>query len=210
MELTTLLLYVIAVSAVMVTPGPSMLLALNNGAIHGMRIASYGFLGAVLADLLLIGAVGCGLGALLQASEQLFAVVKWGGALYLVYLAWVLWRAPVKALAVNATSAAAATGKTAFLRSLMVGLSNPKGLLFFSAFLPQFIQPEKPIAMQYLILALVSAMIDCVMMTIYAYGGRHAMRKFSANVMRWVNRSCAGMLGVLAVGVALYRRSDVS
>lgn len=110
MELTTLLLYVIAVSAVMVTPGPSMLLALNNGAIHGMRIASYGFLGAVLADLLLIGAVGCGLGALLQASEQLFAVVKWGGALYLVYLAWVLWRAPVKALAVNA-SAAAATGK---------------------------------------------------------------------------------------------------
>ncbi|ATM78880.1 MULTISPECIES: LysE family translocator [Serratia] len=209
MELTTLLLYVIAVSAVMVTPGPSMLLALNNGAIHGMRIASYGFLGAVLADLLLIGAVGCGLGALLQASEQLFAVVKWGGALYLVYLAWVLWRAPVKALAVNA-SAAAATGKTAFLRSLMVGLSNPKGLLFFSAFLPQFIQPEKPIAMQYLILALVSAMIDCVMMTIYAYGGRHAMRKFSANVMRWVNRSCAGMLGVLAVGVALYRRSDVS
>ncbi|AIR05015.1 LysE family translocator [Enterobacter sp. Ap-916] len=209
MDITTLFLYVIAVSAVMVTPGPSMLLALNNGATYGMRIAGYGFLGAVLADLLLIGAVGCGLGALLQASEQLFAVVKWGGALYLVYLAYVLWRAPAKALSVSA-SAAVATGKTAFLRSLMVGLSNPKGLLFFSAFLPQFIRPQEPVAMQYMILALVSAIIDCIMMTIYAWGGRHAMRKFSANVMRWVNRSCAGMLAVLAVGVALYRRSNLT
>lgn len=209
MDITTLFFYVIAVSAVMVTPGPSMLLALNNGATYGMRIAGYGFLGAVLADLLLIGAVGCGLGALLQASEQLFAVVKWGGALYLVYLAYVLWRAPAKALTVSA-SAAVATGKTAFLRSLMVGLSNPKGLLFFSAFLPQFIRPQEPVATQYLILALVSAIIDCIMMTIYAWGGRHAMRKFSANVMRWVNRSCAGMLAVLAVGVALYRRSNLT
>ncbi|SMG50944.1 LysE family translocator [Cedecea sp. NFIX57] len=209
MDITTLFLYVIAVSAVMVTPGPSMLLALNNGATYGMRIAGYGFLGAVLADLLLIGAVGCGLGALLQASEQLFAVVKWGGALYLVYLAYVLWRAPAKALSVSA-STAVATGKTAFLRSLMVGLSNPKGLLFFSAFLPQFIRPQEPVAMQYMILALVSAIIDCIMMTIYAWGGRHAMRKFSANVMRWVNRSCAGMLAVLAVGVALYRRSNLT
>lgn len=209
MDITTLFLYVIAVSAVMVTPGPSMLLALNNGATYGMRIAGYGFLGAVLADLLLIGAVGCGLGALLQASEQLFAVVKWGGALYLVYLAYVLWRAPAKALSVSA-SAAVATGKTAFLRSLMVGLSNPKGLLFFSAFLPQFIRPQEPVAMQYMILALVSAIIDCIMMTIYAWGGRHAMRKFSANVMRWVNRSCAGMLALLAVGVALYRRSNLT
>ncbi|VTR59436.1 Homoserine/homoserine lactone efflux protein [Serratia fonticola] len=209
MELTTLLLYVIAVSAVMVTPGPSMLLALKQWCNPRYAYCQLRFPGGGIGRFVADRRRRLRLGALLQASEQLFAVVKWGGALYLVYLAWVLWRAPVKALAVSA-SAAAATGKTAFLRSLMVGLSNPKGLLFFSAFLPQFIQPEKPIAMQYLILALVSAMIDCVMMTIYAYGGRHAMRKFSANVMRWVNRSCAGMLGVLAVGVALYRRSDVS
>jgi threonine/homoserine/homoserine lactone efflux protein len=209
MDLTTLFLYVVAVSAVMVTPGPSMLLALNNGATYGMRIAGYGFIGAILADSLLIGAVGCGLGALLQASEHLFAVVKWGGAFYLLYLACVLWRAPAKALKVSASSAVA-TGKAAFLRSLMVGLSNPKGLLFYSAFLPQFIHLDRPVGMQYLILAVVSAVINCIMMTIYAYGGRHAMRRFSASVMRGINRSCAGMLAILAVGVALYRRSNVS
>ncbi len=62
MHTSTLLLYLIAVSAVMITPGPSMLLALNNGACYGMRVALWGMAGAVLSDLLLIAAVGCGLG----------------------------------------------------------------------------------------------------------------------------------------------------
>jgi threonine/homoserine/homoserine lactone efflux protein len=196
------------VSAVMMTPGPSMLLALNNGASHGMRIATCGIAGAALSDLILIGAVGCGLGALLQASEQLFSVVKWGGAAYLLYLAWVLWKAPTQALAQQST-VSTASGRSAFMRSLFVGLSNPKGLLFFSAFLPQFVRPDEPVTQQYIVLALVSAAIDCVMMAIYAFGGRHAMRTFSARVMLWVNRSCAGMLALLAVGLSLYRRSDI-
>ncbi|WP_374420008.1 LysE family translocator [Chromobacterium sp.] len=209
MSFATLLLYIVAVSAVMITPGPSMLLALNNGASHGMRIASYGFAGAVLSDLLLIAAVGCGLGALLQASEQLFSIVKWGGAAYLVYLAWMMWRAPTQALAAS-EQGGEASGRGAFLRSLVVGLSNPKGLLFFTAFLPQFIRQEQPVVTQYMILAVVTACVDCTMMFIYAYGGRHAMRSFSARAMAWINRSCAGMLAVLAIGLSLYRRSDMS
>ncbi|MCP1479166.1 MULTISPECIES: LysE family translocator [Pseudomonas] len=208
MDATTLFLYVVTVSAVMMTPGPSMLLALNNGATHGMRIAGCGMAGAMLSDLLLIGAVGCGLGALLQASEQLFSIVKWGGAAYLLYLAWVLWKAPTTALAAQ-SGGGASSGRGAFTRSLLVGLSNPKGLLFFSAFLPQFVRPDQPVAQQYLILALVSTAINCVMMATYAFGGRYAMRTFSARAMLWINRSCAGMLAVLALGLSLYRRSDI-
>lgn len=208
MDATTLFLYVVTVSAVMMTPGPSMLLALNNGATHGMRIAGCGMAGAMLSDLLLIGAVGCGLGALLQASEQLFSLVKWGGVAYLLYLAWVLWKAPTQALAAQ-KGGSASSGRGAFVRSLLVGLSNPKGLLFFSAFLPQFVRPDQPVAQQYLILALVSTAINCVMMATYAFGGRYAMRTFSARAMLWINRSCAGMLAVLAVGLSLYRRSDI-
>ncbi|WP_283180778.1 LysE family translocator [Pseudomonas svalbardensis] len=208
MAVSTLFLYIVAVSAVMMVPGPSMLLALNNGASHGMRVAAFGMAGAALSDLILIAAVGCGLGALLQASEQLFSLVKWLGAFYLLYLAWVLWRAPTQALQ-HAPGTTTASGRAAFLRALLVGLSNPKGLLFFSAFLPQFIRPGEPVAQQYLVLALTSAAIDCVMMAIYAFGGRHAMRSFSARVMTWINRSCAGMLAMLALGISLYRRSDL-
>ncbi len=208
MDASTLLLYVIAASAVMITPGPAMLLALNNGASHGMRVAGFGMAGAMLSDLILIAAVGCGLGALLQASEQLFSLVKWIGAAYLLYLAVVLWRAPVRALGVSG-AAAAVSGRSTFVRALIVGLSNPKGLLFFSAFLPQFIRPEQPVLQQYLVLAVITASLDCLMMVVYALGGRHAVRAFSARVMQWINRGCAGMLAVLAVGLSLYRRNDL-
>ena len=103
---------------------------------------------------------------------------------------------------------ASASGWSAFRRALLVGLSNPKGLLFFSAFVPQFVRPEQPVAEQYLVLAVVSALVDCLMMSLYAVGGRRAMARFSARVMGWVNRSCAGLLAVLALGVGLYRRSE--
>lgn len=208
MDASTLLLYIIAASAVMITPGPAMLLALNNGASHGMRVAGFGMAGAMLSDLILIAAGGCGLGALLQASEQLFSLVKWIGAAYLLYLAVVLWRAPVRALGVSG-AAAAVSGRSTFVRALIVGLSNPKGLLFFSAFLPQFIRPEQPVLQQYLVLAVITASLDCLMMVVYALGGRHAVRAFSARVMQWINRGCAGMLAVLAVGLSLYRRNDL-
>jgi len=208
MDASTLLLYIIAASAVMITPGPAMLLALNNGATHGMRVAGFGMAGAMLSDLILIAAVGCGLGALLQASEQLFSLVKWVGAAYLLYLAIVLWRAPVSALGVSG-QAASVSARSTFLRALLVGLSNPKGLLFFSAFLPQFIRPDQPVLQQYLVLAVITASLDCLMMIVYALGGRHAVRAFSARVMQWINRSCAGMLAVLAVGLSLYRRNDL-
>jgi len=208
MDASTLLLYVIAASAVMITPGPAMLLALNNGATHGMRVAGFGMAGAMLSDLILVAAVGCGLGALLQASEHLFSLVKWVGAAYLLYLAVVLWRAPVRALGVSG-GATAVSGRSTFFRALIVGLSNPKGLLFFSAFLPQFIRADQPVAQQYLILAVITASLDCLVMIVYALGGRHAVRAFSARVMQWINRGCAGMLAVLAVGLSLYRRNDL-
>ncbi|OLS63099.1 LysE family translocator [Pseudomonas putida] len=208
MDASTLLLYIIAASAVMITPGPAMLLALNNGASHGMRVAGFGMAGAMLSDLILIAAVGCGLGALLQASEQLFSLVKWVGAAYLLYLAVVLWRAPVRALGASG-GPAAVSGRSTFFRALIVGLSNPKGLLFFSAFLPQFIRPDQPVLQQYLVLAVITASLDCLMMIVYALGGRHAVRAFSARVMQWINRGCAGMLAVLAVGLSLYRRNDL-
>ncbi|HEK1766288.1 TPA: LysE family translocator [Pseudomonas putida] len=209
METPTLFLYIISVSAVMMTPGPSMLLALNNGACHGLRVTTSGIAGAALSDIILIGAVGCGLGALLNASEQLFSLVKWIGAAYLLYLAWGLWHASSRPLA-ESLAPSTAKGRTAFMRALLVGLSNPKGLLFFTAFLPQFIQPSQPVTQQYVMLAVISALIDCVFMSLYAVGGRHAMRRFSTRMMRHINRGCAGVLAILAMGLALYRRGDLS
>ncbi|AYQ39707.1 amino acid transporter [Burkholderia aenigmatica] len=211
MNSTTLLLYVITVSAVTVTPGPTMLLALNNGATRGLRIAAYGIAGAALSDLILIGAVGCGLGAIMQASEHLFVMLKWAGAVYLLYLAWALWHAPATLPSADVVPAdGARNGRSAFKRSLLVALSNPKGLLFFSAFLPQFIQPEANVAAQYATLAILTATIDALLMAIYAASGYHVMKAMSGRALKWLNRGCAGMLAGLAVALSLYRRGTTA
>ncbi|SCU82439.1 membrane hypothetical protein [Cupriavidus necator] len=96
------------------------------------------------------------------------------------------------------------------LYASVIGLSwKGKGLLFFSALLPQFIHAEGAIAAQYVTLALVTAGIDIALMSVYAVGGHHAMRILSGRAMRWLNRGCAGMLAGLGVALSLYRRSDL-
>ena len=160
-----------------------------------------------MSDILLIGAVGLGLGALLAASEVLFSAVKWCGVAYLVWLGIQLWKSPPSALASQSVSSDASP-PAAFLRSLGVALSNPKGLLFFAAFLPQFIDTSQPQAAQYAILAVVSAFLDVLVMSCYAVGGAQAAKYLSAGGMRRLNRSCAGAMLGLAGFLALYRRAD--
>jgi homoserine/homoserine lactone efflux protein len=207
MTLTTICLYTVTCFAVTVTPGPTMLLALANGTSRSWQIAGMGILGAALSDLLLIGAVSVGLGALLATSEAIFSTVKWAGVLYLVWLAVQLWLNHPAELKTNiGTSSATAT--KAFSRSLLVSLSNPKGLLFFSAFLPQFINTAEPQAVQYLVLALLTAALDIVVMACYATGGAQAARFLTVKGLRLLNRACASALLSLALFLALYRRSN--
>jgi len=207
MTLTTICLYTVTCFAVTVTPGPTMLLALANGTSRNWRIAGMGILGAALSDFLLIGAVSIGLGALLATSEAIFSTVKWFGVLYLIWLAVQLWLSHPTELNTN-TSTSSATATKAFSRSLLVSLSNPKGLLFFSAFLPQFINTSEPQAFQYLMLALLTATLDIVVMACYAIGGAQAARFLTIKGLRRLNRACASALVSLALFLALYRRSN--
>lgn len=207
MQSSTFALYLVASLAIFVTPGPTTLLALANGTKPGWRIAAMGILGAALSDLVLICAVALGFGALLAASETLFTTVKWLGVGYLIWLAIQLWRSNPNEGS-DRVSDGDTSPKGAFLRSLGVALSNPKGLLFFSAFLPQFIDPTQPQAAQYMILAITSAALDAVIMTCYALGGSQAAKYLSAGGMRRLNRSCAAAMASLAAFLVFYRRAD--
>src|SRR5919106_6957279 len=86
MSTTVLILFIVTSFVAIATPGPTVLLALSNGARFGTRVALYGMLGAMLSDLILIGSVSVGLGAVLAASEVAFQILKWMGVIYLVYL----------------------------------------------------------------------------------------------------------------------------
>ena len=131
MTTATLLLFILASAVAIVTPGPTTLLALSNGSRHGVRAAGWGMAGAVLADLILVGAVASGLGVVLAASEVAFQLIKWVGAAYLAYLGWKMLRSDAALILPSAAPGAdRPVGLSLGLRSFMVALTNPKALLF--------------------------------------------------------------------------------
>lgn len=208
MTTTTLLALALFAFIGIVTPGPTVLLALSNGSRFGVRRAGFGMAGAMLSDLVLTGAVALGLGALLAASETLFTVVKWIGVGYLAFLGVALLRSKGAFDATAATAAGSAgSSRAIFLKSFLVAVTNPKGYLFFTAFLPQFIAPDLPQAPQYAMLAVVFTTIDLVVMLGYALLGAKAVQVLKRAGTLWLDRICGGALLMLAGTLALYRRA---
>jgi threonine/homoserine/homoserine lactone efflux protein len=204
----TILAFALVAFIGIATPGPTVLLALTNGSRYGVRRATAGMVGAVLSDFVLIGAVALGLGALLAASEFWFTVVKWLGAGYLAFLGIMLLRSKGTIQVANEAGGAAPVSSAAiFLKSFLVAVTNPKGYLFFTAFLPQFIDPAAPQASQYAMLALVFAAVDFTVMFGYALLGAKAAAFLKRSGAVWLDRLCGGALLALAGSLALYRRA---
>jgi len=204
----TLLIFSLVAFIGIATPGPTVLLALTNGSRFGVRASLPGMLGAVLSDFVLISAVALGLGALLAASEFWFSVVKWVGVAYLAYLGVrLLLSKGTFTVPTNGSGTKHFSPQAIFLRSFLVAVTNPKGYLFFSAFLPQFIMPSEAQVPQYTALAITFATIDLVVMFAYASAGAQAIRFLRAKGVLWLDRICGGALLALAGALALYRRN---
>ena len=201
-SLQTLLVFATASIALAVIPGPTMLLALSNGMAGGMRRAGWGMAGASLGAAIVIAVVAVGLGSLLAASALLFNAVRIVGVLYLAWLALQLWRSPP--LDVGAALAQLpgqpAQGRAAFVRSLGVALSNPKLLLFFAAFLPQFIDPHGSLWLQFALLAGTFMATEIITEYVLA-SAAHRIRPWLVRVGRRFNRVCGGVF--IAIGAAL-------
>ena len=206
----TLLAFALVSFIGIATPGPTVLLALTNGSRFGVRRALIDMVGAVLSDFVLIGAVALGLGALLAASEFWFSVVKWIGAGYLAFLGIMLLRSKgtLNETLHGAVENGSGTARAIFLKSFLVAVTNPKGYLFFSAFLPQFITAAEPQIPQYTLLALVFASIDFLVMTGYAALGSQAVKLLKQSGALWLDRICGGALLALAGSLAFYRRAS--
>ena len=210
MTLSTLLVFSLVALVAIATPGPTVLLALVNGSRYGVRRSLPGMLGAVVSDFVLVGAVALGLGALLAASEFWFSVVKWLGAGYLALLGVRLLRSQgsVALAQTNDTAAhVAATPSSIFLRSFLVAVTNPKGYLFCSALLPQFIDASAPQWPQYATIAGAFAGLDFGVMLAYAVTGARAVKLLRRRAVLWLDRCCGGALLALAGSLAFYRRT---
>ena len=212
MALSTYLLYLAAVALLVLSPGPTMLMCVTNALNHGPRAALTSASGSVTAALAVLLLSVLGLGALLAASEVAFTVLKTIGAAYLVWLGIQQWRAPAHGLADADGSAKNTTPPTRgqlVLRGFLINASNPKGLVFMLAVLPQFINPAAPQLPQYLLCGLSLFITDIVVMNAYTLlAARVLVALRSRQHQLWLQRS----FGTLFIGAALllsaFRRSN--
>lgn len=199
MSLEAWLVYLAAATGLSLSPGPNGLLALTHGALHGWRRTLFTVAGGALGFVVLIALSMFGIGALLQTSAGWLAVLKWVGGAYLVWLGVQVWRAPPIGLAPTA-DAGPRSGASMFRQGALSALTNPKGLLFFAAFLPQFIDPQRSLLVQFAVMAGTFAVVEIVTEVLIA-ATAHRISPWLARVGRRFNQVCGGIFA--AIGVAL-------
>jgi len=198
-----------AASAIMLAiPGPTILLVVSYALGHGRKTALATVTGGALGDFTAMTASLFGLGAVLAASATLFTVLKWIGGAYLIWLGIKLWRAPVMSepMADNDNLPEKKSIRV-FLHAYVVTALNPKSIVFFVAFVPQFLNPALPFFGQMLIMEatfLVLATINASTYALAANAARGLIRK--ASIQRAVNRTGGTLLIAAGAVTAGYRR----
>ena len=208
MNLSSLLLFVPACFALNMAPGPNNLLSLNNASRYGLRTACVAGAGRLLAFAGMIALAATGLAVVLHASEYLFLMIKVLGAAYLFYIAWQLWRAPVgqDGVAVERDAGTLRLARQEF----WVAAGNPKAILIFTAFLPQFVNVSSDTAVseQFAVLGGLFLLLEWLAIAIYAWLGAYMQRWFSQPARRRLfNRVSASLLACAGVGLLAARRA---
>ncbi|MCA8024851.1 LysE family translocator [Burkholderia cepacia] len=144
-----LLIYLAALAAIYAVPGPDMALVLQTSIGRGVRPGMAAAAGLSLARTAHVTLSACGVAALIRSAPWLYEVIRYGGALYLAYVAIQVFRSPVFALGDGDAAATAGELRQSFVKGLLTNLLNPKALLFCSVLLPQFVRPEAgPVVLQ--------------------------------------------------------------
>ncbi|MDZ4868914.1 MAG: LysE family translocator [Alphaproteobacteria bacterium] len=202
MPLELLLAFAAASVLLALMPGPNVAVIVANSVAYGPRYGLLTVAGTSSAMVPQLAIVTLGLSAALSIMAEWFEVVRWVGVVYLVYLGVEAWRAPppnLNAIAQPKSPAAI------YARGVLVSLTNPKTLLFFGAFLPQFVDPQRDATTQLATLSLIffaiAVTVDCSW-ALLAGKVRPAIARFG----RWTNRVTGGVLLTAAATLALARR----
>jgi homoserine/homoserine lactone efflux protein len=209
MALTTWLAFFAASWAISISPGAGAVAAMSAGLNHGFARGYFLSFGLIVGIWTQVLVVGVGLGALIAASSLAFAIIKWLGVAYLVWLGIKQWRAPATPL-VAATDAGAATvsRRSLFMRGWGVNAVNPKGTVFLLAVVPQFLDLGHALAPQYGVIALTLAFTDLVVMAGYTALASRVLRLLKTpRQMRVLNRAFGSLFLAVGALLATFRRS---
>jgi threonine/homoserine/homoserine lactone efflux protein len=201
------LAFVAAAAVLLIIPGPTILTVIGYSITHGRRAQIPLIAAVALGDSTALGVSLLGLGALLATSAFWFTLVKWAGGLYLIYLGVKLLRAGVSAAPANATAATAASGWRLFANTYLVTALNPKGIVFFVAFLPQFLSPQVAVAQQLWLLAITFVVLATLNASLYAaFAGSAGRLLASPRAQRRFNLAGGTLLSGAGIWALLAKR----
>jgi threonine/homoserine/homoserine lactone efflux protein len=208
MSIEAWLLFTITETVLCLTPGPAVLLVLSMSLTRGWRPGVQASVGILVANLLYFGLSATSLGAILLASWELFVLIKWLGAAYLIWLGLKTFftsRDAVRPVAESPTPLR--TGMRTLLHGVVAQGANPKALLFFTALLPQFVNPAAPLVPQIALLAVTSVLIEFGVLTGYAVlASRARGLAYRPRFSRIIHRIGGGLLIGAGAGLATLKR----
>jgi homoserine/homoserine lactone efflux protein len=209
MLLSTWITFVIAGTIIAVSPGSGAVLSMAHGLAYGLKKASATIFGLQLGLLLVFAIAGAGVGSLLLASELAFNAVKTVGALYLIYLGVSQWRAKAAPAGDAAAPEAHPPARRRIATGFLTNATNPKGIIFMVAVLPQFISQSAPLLPQLLILGVTMATIDTIVMHGYALLAASMQRYFrDEGAVKKQNRFFGGILVLMGSALFFVKRGQ--
>jgi len=195
--------YLLACLIVVLVPGPTVTLIIANSIRHGTHAGLLNMLGTQVGLALMIGVVGIGLTSMIEAMGHWFDWLRIAGAAYLVWLGWKM----IRSSSEDGGKTAPRPPRGGFLaQGVLVALSNPKTLIFFGAFFPQFLDPSRDHGLQILIMGLTAMLVAAISDSVYALAAGRAGRVLSAKRVRLLSRVSGGFLIGGGVWLAFSRR----
>ncbi len=212
MDLQIWTAYFVASWAIALSPGSGAVLSMTHGLAYGVKKTGATIAGLQLGLAVILLVAGVGVGALLLASATAFTVVKFAGAGYLIWLGWRQWRSRVPDAQDRGPQAAAhsdlPSARERFVTGFFTNVTNPKGIVFMVAVLPQFLDPTRALWLQLLILLVTTILVDLVVMHGYAFLASRMQRWLAtARARRAQNRVFGGVLMAMGASLLLVKRA---
>ncbi len=194
--------------AISISPGPGAVAVMSASLNHGFARGYFATFGLVLGLWTQLVVVAAGLGAVIATSALAFAVVKWLGVAYLVWLGVRQWRAPARPMTVDAAEPTRTTRRRIVAEAWLLNAVNPKGTAFMLAVVPQFLTPAEPLVPQYLAIAATLSFTDLVVNAGYAALAARLVPLLRAPArLRAVNRVFGAFFVALGVLLATFKRA---
>lgn len=201
MDISLYFIFLVTTVLLILVPGPAAICAASAGASQGSKKGLFTVLGIAMADVIFFALSATGIASLILASNLMFSVIKWFGVVYLLYLGFVAFFSKSGAIKISETLKPEKAGRL-FSQGLVIQLANPKALMYFSALLPQFINPNESILFQILLMGVSCFLADLLVYSAFnQMGDRFAKQKVNALMINIVNKAAG--VALISTGIKM-------